>query len=113
MEERRKSERHALESTLVIKRLDGGSGEQVSIDITDVSKTGIGFTCSEALQIGAVYETFLKIWTQETLHAFVEIVRIVKEADKRFNYGCIFIGMPEMDNSRIMVYETVQNMTNQ
>ena len=111
MEERRKSERHALDSTLVIKRLDGTTGEQVSIDITDVSKTGIGFTCSEALQIGAVYETFLKIWTQETLHAFVEIVRIVKEADHRFNYGCIFIGMPEMDNSRIMVYETVQHMT--
>ncbi len=111
MEERRKSERHSLDSTLVIKRLDGSSGQQVSIDITDVSKTGIGFTCDTALEIGAVYETFLKIWTQETLHAFVEIVRIVKVADKKFNYGCIFIGMPEMDNSRIMVYETVQQMT--
>lgn len=112
MEERRKSERHPLSSTIVIKRLDGGgSSEEVSIDITDVSKTGIGFTCSEPLQIGAVYETFLQIWTKETLHAFVEIVRIVKEADRKFNYGCIFIGMPEMDNSRIMVYETVSAMT--
>ncbi|MCR5511626.1 MAG: PilZ domain-containing protein [Lachnospiraceae bacterium] len=113
MEERRKSERHPMESTILIKRLDGQTAEEVTIDITDVSKTGIGFTCSEALQIGAIYETFLKIWTQETLHAFVEIVRIVKEADKKFNYGCIFIGMPEMDNSRIMVYETVQHMTQQ
>ena len=111
MEERRKSERHPMESTIVIKRLDGTSSDEVTIDITDVSKTGIGFTCSEALTIGAIYETFLKIWTQETLHAFVEIVRIVKEADRKFNYGCIFIGMPEMDNSRIMVYETVQHMT--
>ena len=113
MEERRKSERHPLTSTIVIKRLDGGQSDEVTIDITDVSKTGIGFTCSEPLQIGAVYETYLQIWTKETLHAFVEIVRIVKEADRKFNYGCIFIGMPEMDNSRIMVYETVQHMTQQ
>ena len=113
MEERRRSERHPMESTILIKRLDGKTAEEVTIDITDVSKTGIGFNCSEPLQIGAIYETFLKIWTQETLHAFVEIVRIVKEADKKFNYGCIFIGMPEMDNSRIMVYETVQHMTQQ
>ncbi|MCR5596032.1 MAG: PilZ domain-containing protein [Lachnospiraceae bacterium] len=111
MEERRRSERHPLESSIVIKRLDGTNPEEVAIEITDVSKTGIGFTCSEALQIGAVYESFLKIWTQETIHAFVEIVRIEKIADKTFSYGCMFIGMPEMDNSRIMVYETVQHMT--
>lgn len=111
MEERRRNERHALESTLVIKRLDGKTSEEVSIDIVDVSKTGVGFTCKEALTIGAVYESFLKIWTQETLHAFLEIVRIVKD-NGTFNYGAIFIGMPEMDMSRIGVYETVEKMTN-
>lgn len=110
MEERRKNERHELNSTIVIKRLDGSEAQQVEIDIVDVSKTGVGFTCSEALTIGAVYESFLKIWTQETLHAFLEIVRIVKE-NGTFTYGAIFIGMPEMEASRISVYETVENMT--
>lgn len=110
MEERRRNERHALDSTLIIKRLDGQTSEEVTIDIVDVSKTGVGFTCSEPLTIGAVYESFLKIWTQETLHAFLEIVRIVKD-NGTFNYGAIFIGMPEMDMSRIGVYETVEKMT--
>ncbi|MBQ8945422.1 MAG: PilZ domain-containing protein [Lachnospiraceae bacterium] len=109
MEERRRSERHPLNSTIVIRRLDNGSTEEVQIDITDVSKTGVGFTCKEPLTIGAVYESYLQIWTKETLHAFLEIVRIVKEGGT-FSYGCIFIGMPEMDSSRISVYETVESM---
>ena len=109
MEERRRSERHPLNSTIVIRRLDNGSTEEVQIDITDVSKTGVGFNCKEPLTIGAVYESYLQIWTKETLHAFLEIVRIVKEGGT-FSYGCIFIGMPEMDSSRISVYETVESM---
>lgn len=109
MEERRKNERHSLNSTIIIKRLDGSEEQEVTIDIVDVSKTGVGFTCSTPLTIGAVYESYLQIWTKETLHAFLEIVRIVKE-NGTFNYGAIFIGMPEMDMSRISVYETVEKM---
>ena len=92
MEERRKSNRRELTSKLIIKRLGGVDvDETVEIDITDVSKTGIGFTCSKALEIGAVYESYLRIWTQEVLHAFLEIVRIEKR-DSVFSYGGIFIG---------------------
>lgn len=111
MEERRKSNRRELTSKLIIKRLGGVDvDETVEIDITDVSKTGIGFTCNKALEIGAVYEAYLRIWTQEVLHAFLEIVRIEKKADS-FSYGGIFIGMPEIDAARIEVYDTVENMS--
>lgn len=109
MENRRKSNRRELTSQLVLTRLGGGNGEKVEIDIVDVSKTGIGFTCDTALEIGAVYETYLRIWTQEVLHAFLEIVRIEKK-DNVFSYGGIFIGMPEMDAARIEVYDTVESM---
>lgn len=110
MEERRKSNRRKLTSKIIIKRLGGiDMDETEEIDITDVSKTGIGFTCSKALEIGAVYEAYLRIWTQEVLHAFLEIVRIEKKED-HFSYGGIFIGMPEMDAVRIDVYDTVENM---
>lgn len=111
MEERRKSNRRELTSQLVLKRLDGGGVEsEVEIDIVDVSKTGVGFTCNKALEIGAVYEAYLRIWTQEVLHAFLEIVRIEKK-ENTFFYGSIFIGMPEMDAARIAVYDTVENMS--
>lgn len=46
------------------------------------------------------------------LHAFIEIVRIVKE-DATYSYGGIFIGMPEMDAARIEVYDTVTSSVTQ
>lgn len=107
MEERRRNDRSKLESKLVLKRLDEEQGEEVTIDIVDVSKTGVGFTCEKALEIGAVYEAFLTIWTKEILHTFVEIVRIEK-LEGLFNYGSIFIGLPEMEAARIEVYQTVE-----
>lgn len=106
MEERRKSKRMELQSKLIMKRLDGGENKEVTIDIIDVSRNGVGFSCKEALNIGAVYESYLTIWTQEVLHAFLQIVRIELQNDG-YSYGALFIGMPEMDASRIEVYQTI------
>lgn len=72
MEERRRSKRTEMNSTLMVKRLDQGDMQEVSIDIVDVSPNGVGFLCKEVLSIGAVYESKLRIWTQEVLHAFLQ-----------------------------------------
>lgn len=109
MQEKRKSRRIELDSTLIMTRLDDNSKQQISIVVDDVSKTGVGFHCDTPLMIGTVYESFLTIWTKEVLHAFLEIVRIEKR-DGDFNYGAIFIGMPEMEASRIEVYDTVTQL---
>ncbi len=112
MEERRSTMRTPLQSTIVAKKLGGnGDANEVGIDITDVSKTGVGFTCKMPLEIGTVYEAYLTIWTKEVLHAFVEIVRIEKKEDC-FQYGGIFIGMPELDLARIDIYQTFENENN-
>lgn len=111
MEEKRKSRRMELVSKLIIKRLSGkktDGASEVIIDVQNVSKTGVGFTCDTLLEIGTVYEVYLTIWTKEVIHAFVEIVRISKE-ENAFSYGGIFIGMPEMDAARIEVYETISS----
>lgn len=109
MQERRKSKRTNMPSRLIIKRLDGESGREVSIDIVDVSKAGIGFSCSEILQIGQVYEAFLTIWTKEVIHSFLQIVRIELKPGG-YSYGAVFIGMPEMDSARIETYQTVNEV---
>ena len=109
MEERRRANRRKLVSELVVKRLDNNEEEEVEIEIVDVSKSGIGFQCGQLLGIGSVYEGFLRIWTQEVIHAFLEIVRIEKKEDG-FHYGAIFIGMPASDASRIEVYDTVESL---
>lgn len=107
MEEKRKSKRTELVSRLLLKRLDGKETEEVSIEIEDLSKNGLGFYCEQPLMIGAVYEGFLTIWTKESIHAFMEIVRIEKKQNT-YLYGAIFVGMPMMDAARIEVYQTVE-----
>ena len=93
-----------------MKRVDnGGEGgsQEVTIEITDVSKSGVGFACLQPLRIGAVYESYLTIWTKEVIHAFLQIVRIELGADNRYCYGASFVGMPEMEANRIEVYQTL------
>ncbi len=108
MDERRKMKRSELTSRLVVKRLDDKGMQEVAIEVNDVSKTGVGFTSTQALNIGAVYEGYLTIWTKEVLHAFLEIVRIEMKEEGVYEYGAIFIGMPEMEANRIEVYQTIQ-----
>lgn len=107
MEERRRSVRTELQAELVLKRLDGQGGEKVEISVSDVSKSGIGFLCAEPLEMGAVYECFLTIWTREVIHVFIEIVRGEKKEDG-YRYGGIFVGMLDMDAWRIEAYQTVE-----
>lgn len=111
MEERRRSKRTELHSVLVIKRLGSQDEQEVTIEINDISKTGVGFICEEPLAIGNVYESYLTIWTKEVLHAFLRIVRI-EMIDGEFHYGAVFIGMPEMDAARIEVYQTINDEDN-
>ena len=108
MEEKRRNERTELTSKLVVNCLGGDSPKEVYIQVTDLSKTGLGFVCSETLTIGAVYEGFITIWTKEVIHAFMEIVRIVKK-DNSYQYGAIFVGMPEMESQRIEIYQKFEN----
>lgn len=106
MDERRKSRRLELNSTLLMKRLDASEPEEIGIEVTDLSKTGVGFRCDRALTIGAVYEGYLTIWTKQVLHAFMEVVRIEKKEDT-FCYGAIFVGMPQIDAERIEIYQSL------
>lgn len=107
MDERRKSRRMDLESKLIIDRVDAQETE-VAIDVVNVSRTGVGFTSKEPLEISAVYEGYLTIWTKEIIHAFIEIVRIEK-TEKGFEYGGIFVGMPALDAKRIEIYEAFED----
>ena len=108
MEERRRSKRTDLKSRLLVKRLDSDEQEEIGVDVKNVSKTGIGFYCDDLLDMGAVYEAYLTIWTKEVIHAFIEIVRIEKVVDT-YEYGGLFIGMPEIDLQRIDVYNVVND----
>ena len=107
MNERRKRNRTDLEAHLTLKRLDGSQIQEINVDVTNVSPTGIGFMCSEVLEKGSVYEGTLVIWTKEKIPVFVDIVRS-REVDGQYNYGALFVGMPELYSRKISVYQTVE-----
>ncbi len=105
-DERRHAKRMELKSKLMIKRLDSEKPEEIFIDILDVSRGGVGFSATSPLEIGAIYESYLTIWTKEVLHAFLQIVRIELKGDE-YHYGSVFVGLPEMEASRIDTYQTM------
>ncbi len=111
MEEKRNSMRMSLSAQLLIKNMgDNSVEEEVGIEVLDVSKTGVGFICDRPLEIGAVYETNLKIWTDEVIHAFLKVVRIEQTKEEKYICGTIFIGLPEMNAKRIEVYDMLKRM---
>lgn len=109
MEERRKSKRTSMSSNLIIKRLDSGESREVAVEITDVSKGGIGFKCKEQLREDEMYEAFLIIWTKEVIHSIFRIVR-VQPKDDSYYYGAAFIGLPDTESARIEVYQTIEDV---
>ncbi len=108
MDERRRSKRLPLNVNLEIERLTQSQGittvKYVEVMISDLSKTGIGFTTSVPLEIGSFYNARVSIWTKETIDAVIEIVRSVKRGDM-YEYGGVFVGMPEADAVKIEIYQ--------
>ena len=78
MVERRNSRRLDLDVTVELERIDSGDGiitlKLVQVDITDLSKSGIGFSSKAKLEVGSYYNTKLQIWTKENIDAIIEIV---------------------------------------
>ena len=107
MDERRKKDRTDLDVQLRIKRLDGTKIEEADVTVTDVSVTGIGFKCSEVLEMGSIYHGKLILWTKEKIDVIMEIIRVRKSEDK-YSYGAIFVGMTELNENRIIAYQLVE-----
>lgn len=112
MNEQRKSNRLELNSTVMIKLVSEEDAQEFGVEILDVSKIGIGFECDTSLEMGQIYAGDVRIWTKEVIHMFIEIVRI-KQVGDSYIYGAIFIGMPELDTTRISVYEMFEQSKNE
>lgn len=105
MEEKRKNKRTDLTVTAELSVISKtGDSHVIVADVQDLSPTGIGFTCDEELEIGTVYKTKIKIWTEETIPAILKVVRCTQIGDEMV-YGGIFVGMENSDILRIQVYQ--------
>lgn len=112
MEEKRKHKRLDLDVTVELERLDKDGVttlRYVHVDITDLSRSGIGFKANQALEVGTYYDTKLTIWTKEVIDAVIEVVRY-KETDDGYEYGAEFIGMTDTDALKIDIYQIFNDL---
>ena len=114
MEERRKHKRLDLEVMVELERLDEESVttlKYVHVEVTDISRSGLGFKSKADLEIGSYYDTRIQIWTKEVVDAVIEIVRrgcFVRRAVSK--YGCRFIGMTDTDALKIDIYQIFNDL---
>ena len=97
MEEKRKHKRLDLDVEIQLERLDEEGVttlKYVHVDITDISRSGVGFTCKKELETGTYYDTKIQIWTKEIVDAVIEIV----------------IGMTDTDALKIDIYQIFNDL---
>lgn len=107
MEEKRKDKRLDLDVNVQLERLDEDSVttlKYVHVDVTDISRSGIGFRSKVALETGTYYDVKIQIWTKEVVDAVIEIIRRTENPDG-YAYGGIFIGMTDTDALKIDIYQ--------
>jgi len=107
MDEKRKDRRLDLDVTLELNRIDNEDGvttlKLVHVDVSDLSKSGIGFKTKQELKPGSFYNAKLQIWTKDIIDVILKIVRCKREGD-HYHYGAIFVGMIDKDALKIDVY---------
>lgn len=109
MVEQRKSKRLDLKVQLELERLDQDdvtTVKYVEVDVQNLSRSGIGFTSKQELEVDSFYNTKLIIWTREVIDVVIRIVRR-KDGEGEFFYGAEFIGMTETDTLKIDIYQIV------
>ena len=79
-----------------------------TVEVTDVSKTGMAFISTQELNIGEYFDARLQIWTKEEIDVVLEIVR-VQEVDQGYKYGAFFVGMTDTDALKIQIYEMLNS----
>lgn len=113
MEEHRKRERLELTVTLQLEYINEQSenaSKEIEVEVLDISSTGIGFRSNEKLDAEGFYNTKVAIWTKEVIPCVIRVVRETTEADGRYYYGGAFVGMSEIDQSKINNYHMIEEL---
>ena len=72
MEEKRRNKRLDLDVSVQLERLDEDGVttlKYIHVDVTDISRSGLGFTSRQELAVGTYYDTKIQIWTKEVVDA--------------------------------------------
>ena len=108
MDEKRRNKRLDLEVSVEMERLDKDENittmKFIHVDVTNISRSGIGFFSNIELVPNTFYNYKIQIWTKEIVNAVIKIARCVPE-EEGFSCGGVFIGLAEADALKIDIYE--------
>ena len=110
MQERRRNTRFNFYAQMRIH--DGVEEKWADVDVSDISRSGIGFSCDQMLMLGQTYEFNLRIWSSKVIEAHMRIVR-GHAKDVGYNYGATFVDLSAESFNEIGIYETSSNFDNQ
>ncbi len=113
MKEKRKHKRLELEVNVELERLDEDGVttlKYIHVDVTDISRSGMGFRSNRELKVGSYFDTKIQIWTKEVLDAVIEVVRREELGDDTYKYGCTFVGMADTEALKIDIYQLFNDL---
>ncbi|MDF2511647.1 MAG: PilZ protein [Herbinix sp.] len=88
---------------VVIKNLNA------SVEVFDISKTGIGFVSEASLPLGYYFRSKINLGDGEFFHAVIRIVRAHISEDNKMVYGAEFIGLAPFLADKVDNYESRLN----
>jgi hypothetical protein len=108
MEERRKHNRLPLKLELNISSLFKQDYEMIpnineSIEVCNISKSGIGFTCAHELPLNYYFDAKIQLTPDKYFYAVLKIVRSEK-SEEGYSVGCEFIGLSDILGMRVELY---------
>jgi hypothetical protein len=112
MEEKRQHKRLDLDVSVQLEKLDEDgitTLKYIHVEVSDISRSGLGFHTTKELEIGTYYDAKIQIWTKEIVDAVLEIVRCEKTEDG-YRYGGTFIGMSDTDALKIDIYQIFNDL---
>ena len=109
MEERRRHKRLPIKLVIDIDKLFKQDNEVISdvnesIEVVNISRTGIGFECKDALPLDYYFNAKIEFNETRFFYCVIKIIRKVEQEDTNL-YGCEFVGLAEFLSNKVDEYE--------
>lgn len=116
MEEKRRTKRTGIEKNSKIRIINNEmeakevNGEVFEVQVTNISKSGLAFKSEKEFGMDTIFSANIVLWTKETFDTIIKVVRINKNAHGDNIYGCIFVGIARDNETRIDVYQIINEV---
>ena len=109
MEEKRKHKRLPLRLELTISSLFKQDHEMIgevneSIEVKNISKTGIGFICNHQLPSNYYFDAKIQLTEDKFFFAVLKILHTEK-TENGYYVGCEFVGLADILSERVDLYQ--------